>query len=223
MGSAAVRQATEYYGSALDASSHLRAHPQDVQDLSGQEILGEVVDVRLRMRDAMWTQLRFPELLENLREADDIAQSLGDRRRLGWVACYLCCYFWSVAELEEARAAGDRALQIALEIDDRALLAETNFYRGLTQKATGAFGESVTTVVGRVARPRGSHQPAEVRVSVSSLRVERSCHRPKLPDEGPIATGPVFRRHCPWPRRHEVWRRPSAIRLPGWLPGRVWA
>ena len=147
MGSAAVRQATEHYRSALDASSHLRASPQDVQDLSGQGILGEVVDVRLRMRDAMWTQLRFPELLENLREADDIAQRLGDRRRLGWVACYLCCYFWSVAELEEARAAGDRALQIALEIDDRALLAETNFYRGLTQKAAGAFGKSVTLLL----------------------------------------------------------------------------
>jgi DNA-binding NtrC family response regulator/tetratricopeptide (TPR) repeat protein len=137
MESAAVLEATEYFGMALSASKHLP---------DAREALEDVVDLRLRMRDAMWPQLRFSSLLENLRAADVIAESLADQRRQGWIACYLVHYFWSVGDLEQAGVAAKRGLTIAHTISNRAMIAETNFYLGLVQKAAGSFLEAVGTL-----------------------------------------------------------------------------
>src|SRR5262249_12371430 len=101
------------------------------------------VDVRLRLRDALWPQLEFAALFNNLSRADAIAANLGGRRRQGLVACYLCHYFWAVGDLEQARSAGDRARAIAREIDNSALLTETNFHHGLVGLAGGDFRHAV--------------------------------------------------------------------------------
>ena len=137
MGSAASREATEYLEQALDALHHL---PQ-----TGR-VLEDLIDVRLRLRDALWPQLRLSSILDHLTQAQAIAESLYDRRRQGWVACYLSHYYWSVGDLQQALAAGDRALAVARDLRNVALLAETNFYRGIAQLAQGDLRRAVDTL-----------------------------------------------------------------------------
>jgi transcriptional regulator with AAA-type ATPase domain/tetratricopeptide (TPR) repeat protein len=135
--SAAAHEAAEYFSQALDALRHLPESRAVVED---------GIDLRLRLRDALWPLLRLPEVLERLQEADDLAQGLVDERRLGWVACYLCHYCWAVGDLERALASGERALAIARRLGDSALLAETNSYRGLIQVAKGDFQQAAAAL-----------------------------------------------------------------------------
>jgi len=130
----AVREGAEYFAQAIDALQHL---PET------RQVMEDVVDLRLRVRDALWPQLRFASILDHLQKADAIAEGLGDRRRRGWIACYLSHYFWSIGELVQAGEAGERAFAIASDIDSPALLAETNFYRGLVRIGLGDLGAGV--------------------------------------------------------------------------------
>jgi transcriptional regulator with AAA-type ATPase domain/tetratricopeptide (TPR) repeat protein len=137
MEAAAVREAAEYFEQGLDALHHL---PET------RQVFEEIVDLRLRLRDALWPQLRLESVFDNLQKADAIAADLGDQRRRGWVACYLCHHFWSIGDLEQARDAGDRALAMAREIADAPLLAETNFYRGLVLTGGGEVSAAVSAL-----------------------------------------------------------------------------
>jgi tetratricopeptide (TPR) repeat protein len=99
--------------------------------------LEQAVDVRLNLRDALWALAQLSQIHDHLREAGVLAAALGDRRREGWVACYLCQYFWSVVQLDAAREAGERALRLAESLPHPALYAETSFYLGLVYLARG--------------------------------------------------------------------------------------
>jgi len=137
MGSAAPREAGEYFQQALEALSRLT---------QSEQVKKDVIDLRLRMRDAFWLQLPASSMLDHLRAADAIAEEVQDRGRQGWIACYLCQYFWAVGDPDHALAEGERALAIGRAIDNQAVLAETNFYRGIVQLAIGDFRASVATL-----------------------------------------------------------------------------
>src|SRR5262249_2699509 len=108
-----------------------------------RETLIQVVDLHLRMRDALWPLGRLEEMLQVLRDGDALAARAGDPRRRGWIACYPAQYFWSIGENERALDAGERARPIALSLEDLALTAETNFYIGITRLALGQCRKAV--------------------------------------------------------------------------------
>jgi transcriptional regulator with AAA-type ATPase domain/tetratricopeptide (TPR) repeat protein len=137
MGSAASREAAEYFEQALEA---LRRLPQS------EQVRKDVIDLRLRMRDVFWLRLPASSILDHLRQADVLAESLRDRGRQAWIACYLCHYFWAVGDPEHALVEGERALMLALTNYNPAVLAETHFYRGIAQLALGDFRASVNTL-----------------------------------------------------------------------------
>jgi tetratricopeptide (TPR) repeat protein len=134
--SAALDQASEYFERALEALGRRR----DTRD-----VRHDSVDIRLRLRDALWPQVQLPSILRHLREADALAVALADRRRQGWIACYLSQYFWAAGDLERAHEASDRALALARSLGNQALLAESNVYRGVIQFSLGAFRQAAET------------------------------------------------------------------------------
>jgi transcriptional regulator with AAA-type ATPase domain/tetratricopeptide (TPR) repeat protein len=142
MGSAAAREAAAYFDRSLQALTRL---PQ-----AGQ-VLNDVIDLRLRMRDAFWLQLPASSILDHLREADAIAERVHDRGRQGWIACYLCHYFWAIGDLEHALGESERALALGHSLNNPAVVVETNFYRGIVQLALGDFRRSVTTLTDTLA------------------------------------------------------------------------
>jgi tetratricopeptide (TPR) repeat protein len=169
MGAAAVREAAQYFAQALEALGHL---PES------QRVLEDVVDLRLRRRDALWTSLELDALRENLREAERIAEHLHDQTRGGWVACYHCHYFWAVGDLARALPAGQRALDIAGNVNNPALRAESSFYCGLVQQAAGDFRQSV----------------ASLSQTLHALERAISIANPEFPSRRFALTGPVILR-----------------------------
>jgi DNA-binding NtrC family response regulator/tetratricopeptide (TPR) repeat protein len=126
--SSANREAAEFFRQALNALGQLPQTPA---------ILQQAIDVRLSLRDALWVLAELSELQRHLRAAETLAVSLGDRRREGRIACYLCQYSWAVVALDAALEAGERALAIAESLPDPALREETSFYLGLVHLARG--------------------------------------------------------------------------------------
>ena len=121
-------EAAEFFSQALSALSNL---PETAATLT------QAVDVRLSLRDALWALANLTKIRDHLGEAEVLAKRLGDRRREGWIACYLCQHAWSVVDLDRALEAGERALAIAKNLPDLALEVETSFYLGLVHLALG--------------------------------------------------------------------------------------
>jgi transcriptional regulator with AAA-type ATPase domain/tetratricopeptide (TPR) repeat protein len=126
--SSANREAAEFFRQALQALSHLPQTPSTLE---------QAIDIRLNLRDALWALAEVSKIQHHLRETEILGRALGDRRREGWIACYLCQYSWAVVDLGAALDAGEHALAIADSLPDRALRAETSFYLGLVYLARG--------------------------------------------------------------------------------------
>ena len=60
-------------------------------------------------------------ILAYLRQAETLAQALGDQRRLGWVLAYLTRHFTDNRDYDGAIASGEHALAIAGALGDGSL------------------------------------------------------------------------------------------------------
>jgi transcriptional regulator with AAA-type ATPase domain/tetratricopeptide (TPR) repeat protein/ABC-type lipoprotein export system ATPase subunit len=126
--SSANREAAEFFRQALSALGQLPQTPATLE---------QAIDVRMNLRDALWVLAKLSDIDGHLRAAEALAVTLGDRRREGWIACYMCQYFWAVVALDAALGAGERALAISQSLPAPALQAETSFYLGLVHLARG--------------------------------------------------------------------------------------
>ena len=97
----AYREAVEYFEQALSALPHL-PHLHDTRE--------QVIDLRLAQRSALLPLGDFGRLLAALREAESLAASLDEPRRLGEVSGFLSFHFHLVGEYDQAIATGQRAL-----------------------------------------------------------------------------------------------------------------
>ncbi len=107
--------------------------------------------MRLRLRDALWPLGRLPEIAAHLHDAEGLARAAQDSWHLGWISCYLCQYFWMVGDNERALEAGGRALDLARDLNDLALEAETRFYLGITHHARGDFRRAADVLAASVS------------------------------------------------------------------------
>ena len=57
-------------------------------------------------------------MLNYLREAETLAETLGDYRRLGWVSAHIGRSFWLLGDQDRALEAGERALAVATALGD---------------------------------------------------------------------------------------------------------
>ena len=69
-------------------------------------------------------------ILVQLREAETLAQALGDQRRLGWVFSYMTRHFCPTGEYDHTVASGERALAIAAALGDFGLQVTTHCLLG---------------------------------------------------------------------------------------------
>ena len=82
-------------------------------------------------------RLEHGRVLTYLREAEVLAQALGDQHRLGWVAAYMTNQFWATGDPQRAVEVGQRALALAGTLGDAALQVVTHLFLG---RAYYAFG-----------------------------------------------------------------------------------
>ena len=128
------REAAACLEQALEALRHVPG---------ARTALEDAVDIRLELRTALYPLGEQERTLTYLREAQRLAVELGDERRLGRIAAYLCVAFRRLGDLDRAVEAGERALSSAAAIDDVALRVATTLYLGQALWFTGALRRAV--------------------------------------------------------------------------------
>jgi len=128
----ANQEAREFFQTGLKALDHL---PQTRANLQ------QAVDLRLELRNALYFLSEFDELHLRLREAESIAQSISDDRRLGRVINFLNSYYGIVGEHHRSIELGTRGLQI--NRDDVELNTVTHYYMGVAFHHMGRYDQSI--------------------------------------------------------------------------------
>jgi class 3 adenylate cyclase/tetratricopeptide (TPR) repeat protein len=127
---AANQEAVGWLDQAVAALAHLPETPST---------LAQSVDVHLELRGAFYALGEFDRMLASIHEAERLATTLGDPRRLGWVAFHRAESLRLAGRLTEAREHLERARATADELRDLPLQVAANQYLGLTRHALGDY------------------------------------------------------------------------------------
>jgi tetratricopeptide (TPR) repeat protein len=157
----ANRDALGYFDHALAALQHLP---------STSGTMEQDLDLRFEIRNVLQTLGEFGPILAHLQKAEALAETLANRRRLGWVSAYLTDYFRLTGDQNRAIEAGERALRIAESLNDFALqvatytwLGQALYGRGEYRRAATFFRKNVEALVGnRLTERFGAPQPRSI-------------------------------------------------------------
>jgi tetratricopeptide (TPR) repeat protein len=148
----AYREAVGSFEQALSALPHL-PEQRDTRE--------QAIDLRLALRSALLPSSDFGRVLAYLREAETLAATLDDPRRLGQVSNFLSVHFYRMGVYDQAIAAARRVLALAMAGGEVVLHALANLRLGLAyhaqgeyQRAIDAFRETVTSLDGAQRRER---------------------------------------------------------------------
>nr|WP_291604620.1 adenylate/guanylate cyclase domain-containing protein [Bradyrhizobium sp.] len=126
----AYPEAVVLFEKALEALSHL---PDD------QAHLEQAIDLRFDLRNALQPLGDRKRIARYLDDAEQLADRLNDKRRMGWVQSYFTEQFWMLGRYAESAAAGERALNAARELNDVPLHVVTNLPLGLAYHTRGNY------------------------------------------------------------------------------------
>jgi predicted ATPase/class 3 adenylate cyclase len=149
----ALREAAAAFEQALTALQHLP---------DSRATREQAIDLRFDLRNALHPLNEEAQILYHLRQAEPLAEALGDQRRLGQLAGYLSVCLRYQGHVDEALAFAQRALAIATALGDVGLQVATNSFLGelhlwvLTdyRQAAEAFRRNVEILHGALLRER---------------------------------------------------------------------
>jgi tetratricopeptide (TPR) repeat protein len=146
MARSAYREAVGSFEQALSALQHL---PEQ------RDTRAQALDLRLALRNALFPSGDFGNILAVLREAEALAATLDDPRRLVQVSCFLTTHFNFRGAYAQAIASAQRALTLATATGEVILHALANQYLGRVYQAQGdyrraiaCFGQTVASLDG---------------------------------------------------------------------------
>jgi class 3 adenylate cyclase/tetratricopeptide (TPR) repeat protein len=148
----AHRQAVGYFDQALSALLHL---PET------RDTITLAIDLRLALRTALRPLGDFGRILTYLHEAEALAVALDDPRRLAQVSLFLAVHFRLMGAYDQAIAAAQRALVLAMAGGEVVLHAPANQYLGFAyqhqgdyRRAIDCLGQTVASIEGAQRRER---------------------------------------------------------------------
>ncbi len=130
----ANREALACFEQALVALEHL---PE------GRARHEQAIDIRFGLRHALNQRREHGRILTYLREAEGLAQALGDERRLGWVAAYMTDCFGITGDPPRVVEVGQRALALAGTLGDAALQVVTHLFLGRAYYGFGDYSQAI--------------------------------------------------------------------------------
>jgi class 3 adenylate cyclase/tetratricopeptide (TPR) repeat protein len=143
----AYREAVATFEQALIALRHL---PED------RDTLAQAIDLRFDLRIALVPLGEYGRIFDSLRDAERLAEVLGDQRRLGWAAAFMTNYFHNRGDPDRALEAGQRARAIAAALGELALQVETHFHLGHVYHALGDYRQAIDVLLWNVAALTGA-------------------------------------------------------------------
>ena len=145
----ANQEAVTWFEQALDALGHLPRTPARQ---------AEAADLHLAMRNALTLLAQHERALQHLRAAQELAEQIGDRRRLGRALSFQANSLFLIGQNDGAIAVGGRARVLAGELGDIALRTTTDMYVGRAHlhlgefpRAIEIFGDIVAALTGELA------------------------------------------------------------------------
>jgi tetratricopeptide (TPR) repeat protein len=130
----AYQEAVVCFEQALDALQHL-PEGRDTRELA--------IDLRLNLRSAIMPLWQYDRLLTTLREADALAEALGDPHRLARVAAYLTHALFLTGESKQAFIAGQRAVSLSAPLKDGSFQREARFRMAQVSFILGQYGLAI--------------------------------------------------------------------------------
>ena len=114
----AHREATASFDQALIALSHLPTTPS---------IAEEAIDIRLKAASCLVPLGELEPIIDHLRRAELLAESIGDQRRLAYILTNMTRYFRISGDTAAARDSCKRALEVAEALADAEVTAIANY------------------------------------------------------------------------------------------------
>jgi predicted ATPase/class 3 adenylate cyclase len=143
----AYREAVVYFEQALAALAHLP---------DGRAVTEQAIDLRLGLHGALNALREAPErMLDHLRRAATLAETLGDQRRLGQVYAEMSLNCWVAGEVDRAIVSGQRALALAATLRHVGLQARAHLSLGRAYYDTGDYPRAVESLERNVATLQG--------------------------------------------------------------------
>src|SRR5262249_52816296 len=143
---AAYREAGAACEQALMGLQHLPPH---------QDTPAAGLDLRFDLRHALQPLGEYRRIFDALREAERLAEALGDQRRLGWGAALMTNYFLLRRDYEHALASGQRSRAIATALGELALQVQTQFTLGQVYHFLGDYRQAIDLLRWNVATLTG--------------------------------------------------------------------
>ena len=142
----AYREAAACFEQALAALRHL---PES------RDTMEQTIDLRIDLRSSLFPLREFGRIIDHLREAEILAKTIGDQRRLGVVSVFTTAHFWVTGDQDSAVEFGHRALTIAEDLGDLALRVEANYRLGQVYHALGNYPRAIEFLKSAVALLEG--------------------------------------------------------------------
>jgi tetratricopeptide (TPR) repeat protein len=133
----ANREAVACFEQALVALQHL---PET------RETLEQAIDLRFDLRTSLFPLGELQKVVAYLREAETLALTLADQRRIGYVSVYMGHFLWMTGNSAEARTSAQRAQVVAGTLSDFPLEVGANFYVGADCLTSGDYREAATSL-----------------------------------------------------------------------------
>jgi tetratricopeptide (TPR) repeat protein len=179
----AYHEAVGYFEQALRPLQHLPER-RDTRE--------QAIDLRLALHSALLPSNDSRRILAYLCEAEVLAVSIDDHRRLGHISGYLSVQFRNTGAYDQAIAAGQRALARAATGGDTVGHALANLYLGAAHWAQGDYREGIDclrqTIASLPSEQRRERLGQATLPSVPSLAFLAMCHA----EFGMFAEGRAF-------------------------------
>jgi len=133
----ALRDAGTHLERALAATTHLPETREGIE---------QAIDVRLDLRNAIFSLGEVERVLGLMREAKVLAERLGDETRIGMVSLSLSASLWMLGHSAEAQDTGERALAIAEALDDRPLRHQARGQLGRLHHTRGDYRQASAAI-----------------------------------------------------------------------------
>ena len=148
----AHREAVAFFEEALDVLE---------TDGLGDASVPTAIDLVFDLRASLAPLGEFTRTFAHLRRAEERAEAIGDRRRLGWISAYLTQSYYTLGRQSDAILAAERVLEIGGALDDGPLRIAADFGLGQAHHVLGDHASAqrhlrraVGAVEGPLARER---------------------------------------------------------------------
>lgn len=130
----ACKEAVSFLERGLEALDHVN---------DSRSKLEWAIDLRLQLRNALFLLGDSRKLHQYLKEAETLAQTLGDEPRIGRVLNFLCSYAGIAGDPDGAVSYGRRALALPIVGVDPSIGAVAHYYLGAAYNKMGSYREAI--------------------------------------------------------------------------------